>query len=74
MESSEIEHLKKMANEIAANLGFAVSQEQQIADLASHLQRFWAPSMKKRLQAYARAGGEGLSPAVIGAVKQLDRH
>ena len=74
MQTSEVDHLIKMANEIAANLGFAVSEEQQIADLASHLERFWAPSMKKQLREYNRAGGEGLSAAVIGALQRLDKH
>ena len=40
----EIEHLVKMANQIADNFSFHGDAEKRTAD---HLRRFWAPSMRR---------------------------
>jgi formate dehydrogenase subunit delta len=65
---TEIEQLVKMANQIAANFGF---HEDGVARLADHLQRFWAPVMRKQLCDHAAAGGAGLDKAVLEAVQRL---
>jgi len=64
----EIDQLVKMANQIADNFSF---HEDAVDRLADHLQRFWAPSMRKKLIELLGAGGEGLKPDVIAAVKRL---
>ncbi len=64
----EIEQLVKMANQIADNFSF---HEDSVDRLADHLQRFWAPSMRKKLIEFLDAGGDGLKPDVIAAVKRL---
>jgi len=64
----EIEQLVKMANQIADNFSF---HEDAVDRLADHLQRFWAPSMRKKLIEFLDAGGDGLKPDVIVAVKRL---
>ena len=64
----EIEQLVKMANQIADNFSF---HEDAVDRLADHLQRFWAPSMRKKLIEFLDAGGDGLKPDVITAVKRL---
>jgi len=64
----EIEQLVKMANQIADNFSF---HEDAVDRLADHLQRFWAPSMRKKLIEFLEAGGDGLKPDVIAAVKRL---
>jgi formate dehydrogenase subunit delta len=64
----EIEQLVKMANQIADNFSF---HEDAVDRLADHLQRFWAPSMRKKLIEFLDAGGDGLKPDVIAAVKRL---
>jgi formate dehydrogenase subunit delta len=68
MSGSELEHLRQMANQIAANFAF---HEDQVARIADHLKRFWAPSMRRLLADDVEHGGEGLEPAVLEAVKEL---
>lgn len=63
-----IDQLVKMANQIAENLSF---HEDAVDRLADHLQRFWAPSMRKNLIDFLEAGGAGLKPEVIAAVQRL---
>lgn len=64
----EVEHLVKMANQIADNLGFHDDAEDRIVD---HLQRFWAPSMCQKIVDHDASGGGGLNPAARAAVKRL---
>lgn len=64
----EIDQLVKMANQIADNFSF---HEDAVDRLVEHLQRYWAPSMRKQLIGLLEAGGEGLKPDVIAAVKRL---
>jgi len=68
MSGSELEHLRQMANQIAANFAF---HDDQVARVADHLKRFWAPSMRRLLADHVEQGGEGLEPAVLEAVKEL---
>lgn len=66
---TEIEQLVKMANQIAANFSF---HEDGVARTADHLQRFWAPVMRKQLADYAAASaGAGLDKAVLQALQYL---
>ena len=64
----EIEHLVKMANQIAENFSFHSDAAERTAD---HLRRFWAPSMRQQLIEYGSAGGEGLQPLLQSALRQL---
>jgi formate dehydrogenase subunit delta len=64
----ELAHLVDMANDIARNLGFNADCEARIAD---HLQRFWAPSMRRKISEHVAAGGSGLADSAIEAVKRL---
>ena len=57
MANSEISHLVTMANDIAANLSFQENADERIAD---HINRFWAPRMRKLLVDHAGNDGEGL--------------
>ena len=70
MSDSELEHLKKMSNQIAANFSF---HEDQVARIADHIKRFWAPSMRKLLGEYIEAGGAGVDEAVRLAMKDIAR-
>jgi formate dehydrogenase subunit delta len=65
---SELEQLVKMANQIADNFSF---HDDAVERLTDHLQRFWAPSMRKQLIAFHQGGGSGLKPDVIAAIRQL---
>ncbi len=64
----EIEHLVKMANQIADNFSFHEDGVERIRD---HLQRFWAPSMRAKLAEYEAADGNGLKPEVRRALRDL---
>ena len=68
MANSEISHLITMANDIAANLGFQDEAEERIAD---HINRFWAPRMRKLLIEYAADKGEGLSDPLTAALGKI---
>lgn len=68
MASTEIDHLLKMANDIADNLGFQEDADERVAD---HLNRFWAPRMRKLLIEYVAEDPEGLSPTLLSAVSKL---
>ncbi|MBT8061299.1 MAG: formate dehydrogenase subunit delta [Gammaproteobacteria bacterium] len=69
MTNQELEHLIQMANQIAANFSFHADQADRTAD---HIQRFWAPSMRKLLAAHIRDGGEGLDNSVLEAMKAVE--
>jgi len=64
----EVEQLVKMVNQIAENFSFHDDAVDRIAD---HLQRFWAPSMQKKLIESGRAESEDLQPAAREALKRL---
>lgn len=68
MVSTETTHLVSMANDIAANLSFQGDAADKIAD---HINRFWAPRMRKLLLDYAADGSQGLNAALIPALKKI---
>ncbi len=68
MARTETDHLLAMANDIAANLGFQADAETRIAD---HIQRFWAPRMRRLLLEYAANDGRGLSEVLKKALPKL---
>ena len=65
---SEVHHLVSMANDIAANLSFESDADTRIAD---HINRFWAPRMRKLLLEYAANDGQDLSDVLLPALKKL---
>lgn len=70
---NEIEHLIKMANQIAENFAFSGDEEKQVAGVVDHLTRFWAPTMKQHLLEYVGQGGEGVSEPVLTALARIKR-
>ena len=68
MSNSELDHLIQMANQIAANFSF---HKVPAVSTADHIQRFWAPSMRKLLVAHIESGGEGLDETVLTAMKDV---
>ena len=66
----EVEHLAKMANQIADNFAFHDDAEERLRD---HLQRFWAPSMRNALRAFCESGGEGLHPLVVSVLGKAEQ-
>ncbi|RLQ22798.1 formate dehydrogenase [Seongchinamella sediminis] len=64
MTGQQIDRLVKMANQIALNFGEQRNLDEAARKTAEHLQKFWTPAMRRQLSAYAREGGDALSPAV----------
>lgn len=58
---SSVQHLVKMANQIAASVP-APTPEARIASAAAHLKRFWTPAMVAKLKHHAQHGAGDLSP------------
>jgi len=67
MSDSELQHLIKMANQIADNFSF---HEDQVARIADHIQRFWAPSMSTLLRNHIEIDGSGVNEPVRKAMQE----
>ncbi|MFJ5445816.1 formate dehydrogenase subunit delta [Methylobacillus methanolivorans] len=66
-----VEHLVKMANQIGDFFRSYPDPEQAKKDIASHLQRFWAPQMRQQIVRYIGEHPDtGLSPLVLSAIKE----
>ena len=61
-----------MANQIAT---FFKSQPQDEAaeGVATHINKFWEPRMRRQLFRHIDGGGEGLSPLVLEAASKITR-
>ncbi len=68
--SKQIDQLVKMANQIALNMAAWGSEEEVAKKTAEHLQRFWTPAMRQRLQEYSQVRGQDLSRPVAMAVSR----
>jgi formate dehydrogenase subunit delta len=67
----KIENLVSMANQIGDFFKSFPDQEQAKKDIAQHLERFWASSMRDQILAYViEKNGEGLELIVRDAIKQ----
>jgi formate dehydrogenase subunit delta len=66
-----IERLVTMANDIGAF--FATDPDRSLAtsNVASHLQRFWDPRMRRQIVAHYFEGGAGLDEIPLAAVALL---
>ena len=60
-----------MANQIAINLAHGKEQQQCIIEIASHIQKFWAPSMRQQLFEAIELDTFEIEPLVKQAAKQL---
>ena len=67
MSENSIDHLVKMANQIAAGVP-ATSTEAKVESTASHIEKFWTPLMKKQIREYIAKGGQGLTPVAAEAL------
>jgi formate dehydrogenase subunit delta len=68
--AKQVDHLVKMAEQIALNLG-AGQDDAGAQRTAEHMRRFWTPAMCRQLVLFWRAGGE-VSAVVAAALQQLD--
>jgi len=70
MAARQIEHLVKMANQIALNLG-AGHDGAAAAKTAQHISRFWTVAMRRQLIEHWRAGGT-VEPVVAASLEVLE--
>ncbi|MHB0776518.1 formate dehydrogenase subunit delta [Halomonas sp. WWR20] len=69
MSDQQLQNLVKMVNQIAAHQHGDETQSAQ--RVATHLQKFWARSMKAQIIAYLDDDGSDLSPLAREAVVHL---
>ena len=70
--ATQIEHLVKMAEQIALNFR-AWGDEDAVAEkICEHLRKFWTPAMQGQLLDNWRADATVLSPAVQHAMARLE--
>lgn len=68
----DIEHLVKMANQIGDFFAAYPDRDQAEVEVASHLERFWAPRMRSAIRAHLRDHeGAGLNALARAAVQRL---
>jgi formate dehydrogenase subunit delta len=65
------EHLVAMANDIA-NYFRIQGRDEAIAGIANHIQRYWTPRMRQKLNAYLAQGHGGLDELPRAAVDRLN--
>ena len=67
-----MEEHKMVHNANQITLFFAsYGHDEAVAGIANHLRLYWVPRMRRQLIDYVAAGGEGLHPLAIEAVKRL---
>lgn len=66
-----IHHLVTMANDISAFFDSEVGATEAPKSVALHISRFWDPRMRAQIIAHAAAGGDGLKPSALAAVRSL---
>lgn len=65
------EHLVSMANQIGSFFASYPDQDEAATEIASHLQRFWAPRMRLQLLAHVEQdNGAGLLDPVLASIRQ----
>jgi formate dehydrogenase subunit delta len=64
------EHLVSMANRIGGFFGSYVDPVEAASEIASHIQKNWAPRMRNQLLAHVDGNqGSGLQPMVLFAIE-----
>jgi formate dehydrogenase subunit delta len=65
----DIQHLVKMANDIASFFESEPDKSKAAAGVADHLKKFWDPRMRREILSYAdEQGGKGLKEIVLTAL------
>ncbi len=66
-----IEHLVSMANDISHFFDGEYGVKDSPPNIATHITRYWDPRMRKEIIAHVAAGGAGLTPTALAAVRTL---
>jgi formate dehydrogenase subunit delta len=64
------ERLVMMANQIAKAFA-AQGEARAVPKIAEHIKAFWDPRMRRKIDEHVVAGGAGLEPYALTALRQL---
>jgi formate dehydrogenase subunit delta len=64
--------IPRMANQIATFFN-SQPEAERVSGVASHINKFWEPRMRREFFTIVDAGGEGLLPLVLEASRQIHR-
>ncbi|USE80888.1 formate dehydrogenase subunit delta [Cupriavidus gilardii] len=67
-----LDNLVKMANQIGTFFAAMPDRDEALADIATHLRRFWAPPMRRALLEGVDNGQAGAVAPIVRAA--LERH
>lgn len=67
---SELAPEARMGNDIARQFAH-LDEEEAVAGIVAHIERFWDPRMRRTLQALAAAGDDTLAPRLAAAAERL---
>ncbi len=68
----DAQHLVLMANRIGEFFQAMPDREEALAGIANHVGKFWEPRMRQEMARHiGEAGGAGLDPLVLAALKPL---
>ena len=70
MHANPSEKLVMMANQISRNLAVQ-GEERAIAEMSSHIRRYWEPRMRDTMKAYVEADGSALDPLAKRALQVI---
>ena len=59
-----------MANQIGKAFNYQ-DEPAAVSSIAGHIRAFWDPRMRKAILAHEQAGGDGLEPRVLAAIRSL---
>lgn len=64
--------LVMMANQIAKFFE-AQGEVRAVPQIASHIQQFWDPRMRREILAHVEQGGAGLAPLALAGIQKLSQ-
>lgn len=70
MHAKPSDKLVMMANQIADNLEIQ-GPDRAIAEMSSHIRRYWEPRMRETLLAYIREDGSALNPLAMKSLQAI---
>ena len=69
--TQETDHLVRMLNQIALNMGENRNPDRALEGCVSHLQRFWTPQMRDQLVTRWQTDAEQLSPVAARVAQRF---
>ncbi|MFT7490601.1 MAG: formate dehydrogenase subunit delta [Pseudohongiellaceae bacterium] len=70
--ANELGHLIKMANQIAANIGLGVSEDETVERVVKHINSFWARPMREKICVNMHTSADQLDGITMKALAKID--